>query len=762
MRMMFKLFQHLSGPRGQRAALVLLGLILALSLALGQAAAGLTAPGAAVPTTADALRAQVAAADWVTVRLDLRALGAAAGVGSTAAADDLEQMAQDVLFTLPAGSYDTVERAAGSASMTLRVDAAGLDALLGSPWAAAVTAGGNPEMQRLAVGYGHSLAIKPDGSLWAWGGNWSGALGDGTTTDRYTPVQVLTGVAAVAASAGRYHSLAIKTDGSLWAWGFNQDGEVGDGTTTNRSTPVQVLTGVAAVASGNNHSLALKTDGSLWAWGSNNYGQLGDGTTTRRLTPVQVLTGVAAVASGNNHSLALKTDGSLWAWGYNGAGTVGDGTTTDRSTPVQVLTGVAAVAVGAGHSLALKPDGSLWAWGYNGSGQLGDGTTTRRLTPVQVLTGVAAVSNGWNNTRALKTDGSLWAWGDYRLFTPVQVLTGVAAVVASEGHSLAIKTDGSLWAWGENDYGELGDGTTTYRSTPVQVLTGVAAVSVGVFHTLARKTDGSLWAWGWNWSGRLGDGTTTTNRLRPVPVVGFGGSSVTGADFTVTNVNLTPSAPLVGGTFSAVITVKNRGTQDGTPGTLRVWANQRATQDCNAPGDADIPLASLAAGAKQTVRIRLPAGTAGYKTLRAFIDNQCETMEHNETNNQDSKNYRVFTQPIADFRVTAIDLTPTRPTAGGTFSAAVTVKNRGTAPGDAGMLALWVDQPGVPACGTAGDAAVAVGSLAAGASRTLTLDGLPAGTAGAKSLRAFVDHTCVSAEAYDGNNQWVRPYTVVP
>jgi len=508
----------------------------------------------------------VAAAGWVTVRVDLRA-------PAVVAAEDLEQTAKDLLFTLPVGSYDGVKRAADSASMTLRVDAAGLDALLGSPWAASVAAAGTPEMQRLAAGASRSMALKTDGSLWAWGSNWRGGLGDGS-------------------------------------------GIIG------RSTPVQVLTEVAAVS---RSGLAIKTDGGLWVWGANYYGQLGDGTTT------------------------------------------------DRSTPVQVLTGVAAVTAGSGHSLALKTDGSLWAWGQNGHGKLGDGTTTDRLTPVQVLTGVAAVSAGW-------------------------------------------------------------------------------------YHTLALKTDGSLWAWGENVSGQLGDGTTTA-RLSPVPVVGFGHSH---ADFAVTNVTLHPSAPLVGGTFSASITVKNRGIQIGHPGALRVWANQRATQDCAAPGDADIPLTSLAAGAKQVVRIRLPAGSAGYKTLRAFVDNQCGTMEPNETNNQDSKSYRVFAQPIADFAVTTIDLTPKRPTAAGTFSAAVTVRNRGTAPGDAGMLALWVDRPDVPVCGATGDAALPVGTLAAGASRIVRLDGLPAGAAAAKSLRTFVDHTCVSTEAYDGNNQWVKPYTVLP
>jgi len=717
--MFFKILQRHSGPRGQRAALFALCLLLTLSLALGQAAAGLTAPGDAAATNAAALREQVAVAGWVTVRVDLRAPGSAAAAASE---DDLEQTAQDLLFTLPAGSYDAVAHAAGSASMTLRVDAAGLDTLLGSPWAVSVAAADTPEMQRLAAGGYNSLAIKPDGSLWAWGDNRYGALGDGTTTDRHTPIQVLTGVAAVA--AGGIYTLAIKSDGSLWAWGNNNDGQLGDGTTTWRSTPVQVLTGVAAVSANGGHSLALKPDGSLWAWGYNGFGELGDGTTTNRQTPFQVLAGVAAMSAGQAHSLALKTDGSLWAWGDNYYGQLGDGTRTDRSTPVQVLTGVAAISASY-HSLALKTDGSLWAWGVNWDGQLGDGTTTDRSRPVQVLTGVAAVSAG-----------------------------GL--------HTLALKTDGSLWAWGANWDGQLGDGTTTDRSRPVQVLTGVAAMSAGWNHTLARKTDDSLWAWGYNWSGQLGDGTTT-DRWSPVPVAGFGGPPATSdADFTVTNVSLNPSAPLAGGTFNASITVKNRGTQAGNPGRLRVWTNQPQTQSCDALGDTEINLADLAAGANQTVRISLPAGTAGYKTLRTFIDSQCQTAEPNETNNQVTKGYRVFTQPIADFAVTAIALTPKRPTAGGTFSAAVTVKNRGTAPGDADMLALWVNQPGVPACGAAGDAALAVGTLAAGASRTLTLEGLPAGAAAAKSLRAFVDHTCVSTEAYDGNNQWVKPYTVLP
>ncbi len=162
--MFYELFRRHAGPRGERAALFLFGLILTLSLTLGQAAAGLTVSGDAAATTADALRAQMAAAGWVTVRVELRAPETAA---ASAAVDDLEQTAQDLLFALPAGSYHGVERTAGSASLTVQVDADGLDALLGSPWAASVAAAGTQEMQRLAGGYYHSLAIKSDGSLWA-------------------------------------------------------------------------------------------------------------------------------------------------------------------------------------------------------------------------------------------------------------------------------------------------------------------------------------------------------------------------------------------------------------------------------------------------------------------------------------------------------------------------------------------------------------------------------------------------------------------
>jgi alpha-tubulin suppressor-like RCC1 family protein len=192
-------------------------------------------------------------------------------------------------------------------------------------------------------------------------------------------------------AAGQYHSLAAKGDGTVWAWGYNGNGQVGDGSTTRRTTPVQVsgLSGVTAVAAGVSHSLALKGDGTVWAWGYNSNGQLGDGTATQRTAPVQVsgLTDVIAIAAGDTHSLALKSDGTIWTWGSNTKGQLGDGTTTERRAPVQVagFSGGATIAGGNGHTVAAKSDGSVWAWGSDVYGQLGNGTTALWNTPVQVV-----------------------------------------------------------------------------------------------------------------------------------------------------------------------------------------------------------------------------------------------------------------------------------------------------------------------------------------------------------------------------------------
>jgi alpha-tubulin suppressor-like RCC1 family protein len=362
------------------------------------------------------------------------------------------------------------------------------------------------------------------GAQLADSGIYSVAVTDATGTAR-----TFTGYGPVFA-AGTVHSLFTKADGSLWAVGYNGTGQLGDGTNTNRFTPVNVANDVTAAAAGSNHSLFVKSDGSLWAMGYNNQGQLGDGTTTNRSTPVQIVaSGVTAVAAGFSHSLFLKTDGTLWAMGSNNNGQLGDGTGTTRTSPVQIASDVQTIAATANQTFFIKTDGSLWACGSNASGQLGDGTSADRKTPVQVATGVSAVSLGMRHTLFLKADHTAWAMGEGRngqlgttklepRLLPVEVMSAVAAVAAGNDYSFFLKADGTLWASGLNYHGQFGDGTTQQKTEPGQVATDVTAVRAGENFALFLRGDGTLWAAGNNASGQLGS-SSLQSRPTPVPVL---------------------------------------------------------------------------------------------------------------------------------------------------------------------------------------------------------------------------------------------------
>ncbi|HRI72488.1 MAG TPA: DUF1566 domain-containing protein, partial [Polyangium sp.] len=230
--------------------------------------------------------------------------------------------------------------------------------------------------------------ITPNGSVWAWGINVSGQLGDGTTTNRHTPVRVSGLSGATAVAGGNGHSLALKSDGTVFAWGTNDAGQLGDGTTIERHTPVQVsgLSGIVAIAAGRYSSMALKADGTVFTWGNTTYLALGCAPAADPTTPVQVngLSGIVAVAAGERDMLALRSDGTVFAWGKNSNGELGDGTTHERCAPVQVngLTNVTSIAMGRMYSLALTSDGTIFTWGDNVDGQLGDGTTIDRHEPI--------------------------------------------------------------------------------------------------------------------------------------------------------------------------------------------------------------------------------------------------------------------------------------------------------------------------------------------------------------------------------------------
>ena len=361
-------------------------------------------------------------------------------------------------------------------------------------------------------------SVVPAQPLYTFGQNTYGALGlgdDGAAFGRSSPTQVGAETIWSKAAGGQFFSMALKTDGTVWAWGKNDSGQVGDGTTTDRNSPVQVgaLTTWSDIASIYHAAFAIKTDGTMWSWGRNNYGQLGLGDTTYRSSPVQIgaLTTWSKLAAGGTqgHRMALKTDGTIWTWGYNNVGQLGDGTTTYRSSPIQVgaLTTWLEVACGRYSSFAIKTDGTLYAWGYNYWGMLGLGNTINRSSPVQVgaLTTWSKVASGGNFTIAIKTDGTIWTIGGYNAqgqlgqgdttprSSPVQIgaLTTWSEVSSGGNFTGVIKTDGTLWAWGTGNQGQLGQNNTTDYSSPVQVggLTTWLNMAAGSYHAAAITTD---------------------------------------------------------------------------------------------------------------------------------------------------------------------------------------------------------------------------------------------------------------------------------
>ena len=337
-------------------------------------------------------------------------------------------------------------------------------------------------------------------TLWMVGVNGQGQIGDNTIVSKSIAVQTIAqGNNWKQISCGNSTTLpftaAIKTDGTLWMWGSNTSGKLGDNTGTNRSSPVQTVTFATnwkQVCCGANHVAEIKTDGTLWCWGTNANGALGDNTVTVRSSPIQTITRGNTwkqVSAGRNFTAAVKTDGTLWLWGVNVNGQIGDNSATTKSSPVQTVTFATnwkQVSCGYQHTAAVKTDGTLWCWGWNNNGQLGDNTSTDRSSPVQTVTA-----------------GTNWK----------QVACGYTFTACT-------KTDGTLWLWGRNLEGQLGDNTAILKSSPVQTVTyGTnwknVGISSGSFATSAIKNDGTLWVWGYNAGGQIGDGTATT-RSSPV------------------------------------------------------------------------------------------------------------------------------------------------------------------------------------------------------------------------------------------------------
>ncbi len=286
--------------------------------------------------------------------------------------------------------------------------------------------------------------MKEDGTVWSWGDNTEGQLGNGTSTRSNTPVQVSNLNSVIAIAAGGYHCLALKDDGTTWAWGWNSRGQFGDGTTNDSNVPVLSsplsFINVIAIAAGAEHTLVLRSNGQVLACGRNGDGQLGNGTNINSSSPTQVgivATNIAAIAAGDNHSLALTFDGIVYSWGDNFRGQLGNGDNISQPSPVQVnaLTDIATISGGQSHSLVRKNDGTVLAFGGNSNGELGNGNTTDSNLPV-----------------------------------PVSNLSQVTRAFAAQNHSIALSSDGTVRTWGVNVGGQLGNGLFTNSDTPVHVV----------------------------------------------------------------------------------------------------------------------------------------------------------------------------------------------------------------------------------------------------------------------------------------------------
>lgn len=342
--------------------------------------------------------------------------------------------------------------------------------------------------------FSHNLGIKSDGTLWVWGLNQHGNLGVGDLLDRHQPTQIGNDTNWSSVSAGgEYHSLAIKTNGTLWAWGLNSDGQLGNGTYTRSLIPIRIGldTNWKTVSGGSGYSVAIKKDNTLWTWGLNNSYQLSlPSTISKYNKPLQYdsSTNWESAYAGSYNIFALKTDSTLWGWGGNFFSQLGVLNTAGYGYPhpIQIDSNSKWVSIAAkySHSAGIKKDGSLWTWGQNLYGQIGDSSLATSFIPKQIgkYSNWKSVSVGWGHTIAVRSDNTLWAWGyntwgslgdgtttDKYYPTKIGNNTNWSFVSAGHSYSISLKSDGNLWSWGFNGQGQLGNGTTIDKLFPINI-----------------------------------------------------------------------------------------------------------------------------------------------------------------------------------------------------------------------------------------------------------------------------------------------------
>ena len=378
----------------------------------------------------------------------------------------------------------------------------------------------NVMVSKIAGGSNFTVSIDNTGKVYAWGINTNGQLGNGNNTQKTTPTLVNTGAIVnkviVSIACGAYHAIAIDNTGSLYGWGYNGSGQLGDGTNVDKNTPILINTGaiankvIVSIACGYYYTIALDNTGKLYAWGYNFLGQLGDGTSgagVDKNVPILINTGaiankvIVSIAAGYNHTAAIDNTGNVYTWGTNGSGQLGNGNTTQQNTPILINNSailnkvILSIVCARDHTIALDNTGKVYAWGANGSGQLGTGNTTLQKNPVLINTG--AIAN-----------------------------KVIAYIVCGSNHTVVLDNTGNLYAWGANGGGQLGDGTFGTGSdkyTPILINTGdiannvIAYIACGFNHTIVIDNIGKLYAWGINSSGQLGD-STVTQRNTPLSI----------------------------------------------------------------------------------------------------------------------------------------------------------------------------------------------------------------------------------------------------
>ena len=549
----------------------------------------------------------------------------------------------------------------------------------------------------VAAGSQHVLVLKSNGTVWAWGNNVRGALGDGTTVDKRAAVQVqgINGITAVA--VGNYYSMALKSDGTVWAWGNNSNGTLGDGTTIDRTTPVQVvgLSGVVSISTDNNLTIVVKSDGTLWQWGSN-----------RPLSQIAGLSGVLSVSQIASNTVIVKNDGTVWTWGSNSNGALGYETgsgSPGTSEPRQVLglSGVKSTSIGrfaptGAFTAALKSDGTVWTWGFNAYGQLGDGTTTDRITPVQMigLNAGSAISAGSRNILVVKSDGTIWGCGDnasqqlrdgttVNRSLPVRAigLSGVVAaavngetITGAGGYGVALKSDGTAWAWGYLQ-GHLlipivmNFNTTALIQVPNFSVEGVLAPT-GLIAT-AGNTQVTL-----NWTAVSGATSYIVQRstINGTAYSDFPGNIVTAPTLTLTNTGLTN-----GTTYYYVVSAINA--SGISPQSTQVSATPSLPPAIPATPTG---LTATASNAQVTLNWNSVSGAASYKLQRSTTNGSGYVDFTNNT----------VTAPT-------VTLTNTGLTNGTTYYYVLTAINAGgSSPQSAQVSATPVAPPVIPATPT--------------------------------------------------------------